>query len=54
MASRRSRQRRDKRAVRRRDAINKIAVRLMCENPSWSSARAMDRAKIEYLKGRLE
>lgn len=41
-------------AARRRDAINKIAVRLMCENQSWSSVRAMDRAKIEYLKGRLE
>ena len=41
-------------AARHRDAINKIAVRLMCENQSWSSVRAMDRAKIEYLKGRLE
>lgn len=44
----------DECAARRRDAINKIAVRLMCENPSWSSVRVMDRAKIEYLKGRLE
>lgn len=44
----------DECVARRRDAINKIAVRLMCENPSWSSARVMDRAKIEYLKGSLE
>lgn len=38
----------------RRDAINKIAMRLMHENPAWPPARVMDRAKIEHLKGSLE
>lgn len=44
----------DECAARRRDAINKIAARLMHENPAWPPARVMDRAKIEYMKGRLE
>lgn len=35
-------------------AVNNIAMRLLDEHPDWPSARIMDRAHIEYLKGVTE